>query len=389
MSSTVWVYDAKADSVRLLLPQALGAWYANTGHLVYTSRENGLYAVPFDLTSLRVTGGTFAVIDGVLPTKFALSPSGSALYTVDRTTAAPSGLLWVARDGRTEPVDSAWRGRFEYPALAPDGKSLAVSVRDKTTELWIWRSNGTRQKVQSTAAINWRPSWSGDGQSLGFVALGASNGTDVARAVPMIARADGTGSTTPLVSAKDDFYEVELSRDGQWIVLRADKTGSASELILQLFARRRSGDTTLRLLSSGDVAALQPSLSPDSRWLAYVSGAVVGSREIVVQSFPDAQQRVVVSQAGGSEPRWSGNGRELFYTLGGQMMAVSVPPGPVFTPGPARALFSVVGYRAARNRPQYDVTPDGQRFLMVRENAATQVVYVEHWFTELLSKARQ
>ena len=70
----------------------------------------------------------------------------------------------------------------------------------------------------------------------------------------------------------------------------------------------------MRLVPTGDVSALQPALSPDGRWLAYGSGAVVGSREIVVQSFPDAQQRVVVSGAGGSEPRWSGNGRELFYT---------------------------------------------------------------------------
>jgi eukaryotic-like serine/threonine-protein kinase len=108
-----------------------------------------------------------------------------------------------------------------------------------------------------------------------------------------------------------------------------------------------------------------------------------------VQSFPDAQQRVVVSRPGGSEPRWSGNGRELFYTLGGQMMAVSVPPGPIFTPGPARALFSVDGYRAARNRPQYDVSPDGQRFVMIRERSASQVVYVENWFSELLAKAKQ
>ncbi len=389
VGSAAWVYDATADSIRLLLPQALGAWYASTGHLVYTSRENGLYAVPFDLTSLRVTGGTFAVIDGVLPTKFALSPSGSALYTVDRTTAAPSGLLWVARDGRTEPVDSAWRGRFEYPALAPDGKSLAVSVREKTTELWIWRDNGTRQKVQSAAATNWRPSWSGDGLSLGFVAIGTSNGVDSVRAVPMIARANGTGLATPLVATGGNYFEVELSRDGQWIVLRADETGSASARVSQLYARRGSGDTTLRLLPTGDVAALQPSLSPDGRWLAYGSGVLVGNREIIVQSFPDAQQRVVVSRQGGSEPRWSGNGRELFYTIGGQMMAVSVPPGPVFSPGPARALFSVVGYRAARNRPQYDVTPDGQRFLMIRENAATQVVYVENWFAELLAKSRQ
>jgi serine/threonine-protein kinase len=389
VGSDTWVYDAAADSARLVLPQALGAWYSPTGHVLYTSRENGLYAVPFDLASLTITGGAFAVIDDVLPTKFTFSPSGAALYTIDRTGASASGLVWVSRDGRTELVDSGWRARFDYPAIAPDGRALAVSVRDKTTDLWMWRPNGTRTKLQSAASTNWRPSWSGDGQSLAFVTLRDVNGSASLAAIPVISRTDGTGAAAPLVGGRVNYFEVELSRDGKWMVLRADEAGSASARLSRLYARRLSGDTTLRPLPTGDVSALQPALSPDGRWLAYGSGAVVGSREIIVQSFPDAQQRVVVSRAGGSEPRWSGDGRELFYRLGGQMMAVSVSPGPVFSPGPPRALFSVVGYVAARNRPQYDVTPDGQRFLMIRENSATQVVYVENWFSELLAKARQ
>ncbi len=313
---------------------------------------------------------------------------GAALYTVDQAKAASSALVWVSRDGRAEPVDSAWREQFDYPALAPDGRSLAVTVRDKTSDLWIWRTNGTGQKVQSTATTNWRPSWSGDGQSLAFIAMRTTIGAGSSVAVPVLARADGIGTATTLAAATVNHFEVELSRDGQWLVIRADETGGGSSRVSQLFARRLSGDTTWRPLATGTAAALQPALSPDGRWLAYSSGAVVGSREIVVQSFPDAQQRVVVSAKGGSEPRWSGNGREFFFTSGGKMMAVAVPPGPVFSPGPPRALFSVEGYRYARNRPQCDVTPDGQRFLMIRENTASQVVYVENWFAELLAKAK-
>ena len=340
VGSATWVYDAAVDSARPLLPQALGAWYATTGHVVYTSRENGLFAVPFDLTSLKVTGGTFAVIDGVLPTKSALSPSGAALYTIDRTAAASSELVWVSRDGRSEPVDAGWRARFEYPAIAPDGRSLAVSVRDKTTELWIWRSNGTRQKVQSSASTNFRPSWSGDGQSLASIAIRETNGSDSVVTIPEITRVDGTGSTTPLASAAGNYYEVELSRDGAWVVLRADATFTSESRVSRLYARRRTGDTTTRPVTSRESFALQAALSPDGRWLAYAAGNLVGNREIIVQSFSDAQQRVTVSREGGSEPRWSGNGRELFYTLGGKMMAVSVPPGPVFPPAPpARPLL--------------------------------------------------
>ena len=109
VGSSVWVYDAAGDSARRLLPQAIGAWYASTGHVVYSRREGGLYAVPFDISSLQVTGGPVALIDDVVPSLFTLSPSGAALYTVDHAKAAPSGLVWVSRDGRAEPVDSAWR----------------------------------------------------------------------------------------------------------------------------------------------------------------------------------------------------------------------------------------------------------------------------------------
>jgi eukaryotic-like serine/threonine-protein kinase len=150
--SAVWVFDAAADGARLLVPQAFGAWYVNTGHVVYTSRDGGLFAVPFDAKTLRVTGGAFAVMDGVLPNKIALSASGAAVYAVDRVAASSSGLVWVTRDGRAEPVDSSWRGRFEYPAISPDGQSIAVSVRDKSTDLWIWRANSTRQQLRSTGA---------------------------------------------------------------------------------------------------------------------------------------------------------------------------------------------------------------------------------------------
>jgi eukaryotic-like serine/threonine-protein kinase len=387
--SAVWVFDAAADSARLLVPQAMGAWYVSTGHVVYTSRDGGLFAVPFDAKTLRVTGGAFAVIDGVLPNKVALSASGAMVYAVDRLAASSSALVWVTRDGRAEPVDSSWRGRFEYPAISPDGQSIAVSVRDKSTDIWIWRSNTTRQQLRSTGTLNWRPSWAGDGQSLAFVSVATQAGRDAVLAVPMMARVDGTGDATPLVRASRDFFEAELSRDGQWLLLRTDVVGTGATRLSELYVRRLTGDTTLRLLSTGCTSALQVSLSPDGRWLAYSAGDQVGFREVAVQSFPDPTQRVVVSRDGGSEPRWSGNGRELFFQSKGQMMAVAVPPGPVFTPGPPRALFSVSGYRTARNRAQYDVSPDGQRFVMIRESSATSLVYVENWFAELLAKAKQ
>ena len=116
------------------------------------------------------------------------------------------------------------------------------------------------------------------------------------------------------------------------------------------------------------------------------------STEIFVTSFPDARTRFQVSRGGGTEPRWSRDGRELFFESRGALKVVRVPPGPVFNPSAPTTLFSVAGYRRARNRQQYDVSPDGQRFIMIREQSGTAnrgVVYVENWLTELRAKVKQ
>ena len=111
-----------------------------------------------------------------------------------------------------------------------------------------------------------------------------------------------------------------------------------------------------------------------------------------MRPFPAVNEgRWQISGNGGNEPLWAHSGRELFYKSGGRFIAVPVTPGPTLTLGPPRVLFSVAGYRSARNRQQYDVTPDDQHFVMIRNlpRSAGDVVYVEHWFPELLAKVKQ
>ena len=141
--SVVW----DADSSRLLVANAAGAWYSPTGHLLYTDRAGGLYAAGFDPVKMVMTTPARSVIDDVAPTTLALSQTGTALYSVGGDKPQLSELVWVSRDGSTQPVDSAWRGAFDYPALSPDGKALAVSMRDGPTHIWIRRADGTRQKL--------------------------------------------------------------------------------------------------------------------------------------------------------------------------------------------------------------------------------------------------
>ena len=386
LSSDVYVYDLQSDSLKLLVAQAAGAAYSPTGHLMYTMRDGGLFAAAFDLNTLTLRGGAVSIVDGVEPLRFAMSQSGALLYSSEDPSAALSDLMWVARDGRASLLDSLWRGQFEYPTLSPDGKSLAVSVRDKATDLWIREANGNRHKVFSDGMVNWRASWMPDGKSLTFVSIGDldKNPFDVT-----VRRASAEGSEKAQLLQRHTFglWESEVSRDGQWLVVRADEVGDNTYAIR---ARRLVGDTTLQevIVPKTKTTVLNIALSPDGKWLAYTSNES-GSVELYVTSFPDAQAKSVVSRGGGAEPRWSRDGRELFFVNGGRLNVVAVPPGPTFNPGNPRALFSLAGYRRARNRQQYDVSPDGQRFVMIRDRAnagGRGVVYVENWFSELRAK---
>jgi Tol biopolymer transport system component len=385
VGSAVYVFDFAADSGRMLADDAAGAWYSPTGHLLYTSRDGGLYAMRFDPRTLEVASGAMPVIDDVAPATFALSASGSALYAVTTGARAAGELVWVARDGRETPVDSGWRADFMYPAVSPDGKAIAVSLREESTQLWIWRADGTRQKLTQEGTVNWRPFWTADGRSVAFVSNrrgGSQDDFDI-----YLQHVDGRDPPAVLARHLFGLWEAEISRDGSWIVLRSDEGGSNANIR----ARRLHGDTALVPILVDKHLTIQVSLSPNGRWLAYVADPT-GRREVYVASFPDMKSNHLVSRDGGSEPRWAHDGRELFYKGVTHLMAVDVVPGETFTSGTPRPLFPLDGFRGARNRQQYDVAPDDERFLMIRERddgTRGQAVYVENWFEELTGKVRE
>jgi hypothetical protein len=386
IESAVYVFDFAADSARLLVPNAAGAWYAPTGHLLYTDRAGGLYAAGFERRRLALTTGAVPVIEGVVPTSVALSASGSLLYAFEAAGPNSSELTWVSRDGRTQPLDSSWRGNFEYPALSPDGKALAVSLRDGTTQLWLWRVDGTRQRLTQEGSVNWRPAWTPDGRSVTFLS-NMSGGTSQDDFEVYLMPVDGSAPPQSFLRHSFGLWEAELSRDGQWLVVRSDEGGGDGNVR----ARRLGGDTALVGLLVDKNLTTQVALSPDSRWLAYVSNAS-GRREVYVSPFPGMASTRLISRDGGTEPRWAHSGRELFYKSGNQLMAVPVTPGPTFTSGNPRPLFPVAGYLGARNRQQYDVAPDDRRFVMIRElgdKTSGSAVFVDNWFGELKAKVRQ
>jgi hypothetical protein len=381
----VYVHDFAADSARPLIEHAAGAWYAATGHLLYTDRDGGLFAVAFDPKSLTLQGSAVPVIEGVQPTAFALSASGTALYSAGGSTAALSELVWVTRDGSMTPIDSAWRGHFEYPALSPDGSALAVSLRDGDAHLWIRRPNGSRQRLTNEGTVNWRPWWTRDGRSIAFLsnraAVGGAGGYDA-----YLSLADGSAPAERIQDYRYGLWEAEFTRDGKWLVVRTDEPGGGGNI----YGRQIGGDTALVPLIIDKSGSAQVALSPDGHWMAYLSNQS-GRPEVYVTSFPDLKVKRLISRDGGTEPRWANSGREIFFKSGGRFMVVDVTPGPSFSSSVPRPLFSLAGYRSARNRQQYDVSPDDRRFLMIHElggDTRADVVYVENWFQELEARTK-
>ena len=385
-ASAIYAFDLERDTTLLLVENAVGGWYSPGGHLLYTSREGGLFAARFDLRRMALSSGVLPITDGVAPNGFALSASGTALYIAGTQDVSQSTLVWVSRDGSEAPFAPEWVGGFEYPALAPDGQTLAVSVREDATRLWVRRPDGSRLRVFSGDMGSWRPSWTADGQAIGFPithgGTAAAGDNDV-----YLAPADGSSAPRRFADIDIGLWEVEFSRDGEWAVMRADVAGAFGVF----YARRLRGDTAMTLIHSDSSFSTQIALSPDAGWLAYTSDRT-GRSEVYVASFPDMRVKYPVSQAGGTEPRWARSGRELFFRSRGQMMSLPVGAEAGFSPGTARALFPVGSYARANNRAQYDVSGDGQRFLMIKrptQEGQQEVVLVDDFFADLEARFAQ
>jgi Tol biopolymer transport system component len=193
--------------------------------------------------------------------------------------------------------------------------------------------------------------------------------------------ADGSGEAERLLPSETNQWPSSLSRDGRWLTYVQDGAFNPGDIWLMSLAPERKARPLVRLPST----QYQGLISPNGRWLAYVSDET-GRFEVYVTSFPTAGGKYQVSTEGGTEAAWAPNGRELFWRNQEKFMAAGVNAGTSFAVEKPRVLFS--GYvRGWPGLPQYDVAPDGQRFMMLKaaeaESAPAQLNVVLNWFEEL------
>jgi eukaryotic-like serine/threonine-protein kinase len=383
------VLDLATGKHRVLV-RGIFARYVRSGHLVYVTADGALMAVPFDPGRMELTGDAVALAEGVGvrvgggAVDLAVSAGGTLWYVAGAVgTAGTLQPVWVDRNGSATPVAAGWAGIITDPALSPDGKRLAVTIRELVAQIWVKElDQGPLSKLTVDSRNNVRPAWSADGRSVAFVSERGPN-RDLYQRL-----ADGSRPAALLLDAERPVEESVFSRDGAWLVYRTGSFVAEGDLR----ARRLGADSSIALVAT-PAYETSPALSPDGRWLAYVSDES-GTSEVYVRPFPNTGDgRWQISAQGGQEPVWARSGRELFYRTAGaaaQQMVMEILPGKTFVPGARRVLFPLPRYYLNPSHAQYAVTPDGRRFVMIRASESDrtdQLVVVENFFEELRARA--
>ena len=355
------------------------ARYLPTGHLIYVAQET-LYAVAFDLQRLAPQGNPVQIVNERVA-EFAVSDEGTLVYAPS-TRRADTTVVWVDRHGRVEALGTPPRA-YLYPRLSPDGTRVALDVRDTPDrDIWMWDlRRKTLERFTVDPAGNPLMAWSPDGRRLVFGSdrFGATN--------LFVQAADGSGNAERLLVSDRIQMPLSFAPDGRLLFSEEVPGQGRNVQALSLDGSRR-----VDALTASAANELNAEVSPDGKLLAYDSNES-GQFEIYVRPYPNvSDSRWKVSVQGGRQPLWSPDGRELFYRdFSGAVMSARVASAPTFMPGEVTKIIDGAGYEgsgAMGGGRTYDVSRDGQRFLLIKsfENsdpASTSFVVVVNWPEEL------
>jgi len=350
-------------------------------------------AVPFDPKRLTTAGGGVPVLEGVLrsasngATQYSFSTGGSLVYVSGSVQGTKNKLVWVNRSGAEQPLPAPERA-YRNPRLSPDGRRIAVGIADQEIQIWLYDlSRDTLSRLTFEGNSNDYPSWTPNGKRIAFRSVKEGRGNLFWQL------ADGSGGQERLTTSRYLQSPYSWSPDGQLLAFMEINPTTGYDIWMLGMGNPSPGPGQVRKAQpflNSRFNETVPRFSPDGQWLAYVSDES-GRFEIYVQPYPGPGGKWQISTEGGTEPAWNPNGRELFYRSGNKMMAVDITNQPAFAVGRPRLLFEGQYLTTVATFPNYDVSPDGQRFLMLKpveqeQAAPTQINVVLNWFEELKQK---
>jgi Tol biopolymer transport system component len=377
-SNTIFVASLDGKENREILPASSNVAYAS-GHLLYT-REGALVAQPFDPRGLRVQGDAVPVVEGVsydyLYSHAVFSVSEDGILVYQAGGEADTRLAWLDRGGKTLGfVDEA--SFYASPRLSPDGKRIAVAISEPNASkanIWIYDvERGTRSRFTFAPARETFPVWSPDGVWLVY-GSSARGPFGLYRK-----RSDGTGPEELLLQTQNSTLPSSFSPDGN--LLAFDAFGGPQRAKTGILILPLTGDRKPYAFLQTPANAGNAQFSPDGKWIAYVSDES-GRSEVYVTGFPRPEGKWQVSSAGGQQPRWTRDGKELFYLEGRNgLMVVDMKTEGGFQAGQPRKLFPV--------RPLfgglYDLAPDGRILVNTPqgEQATEPITVILNWTSDL------
>jgi serine/threonine-protein kinase len=383
------VYLPHTGQKKVLIEGGTHPRYSPSGHLVY-ARGGKLLAVRFDAERLQVSGQPVQVVEGVLMSRntggayFDISTNGDLVYTPGICEGGARTLYWVDRSGNSEKLPLPARS-YLHPRISPDGRKLAIEIEGSNHDCYIYDfTSGVLSNITDNGISHW-PLWSPDGKTIGY------------RSGPMMGmriwQVPADRSRPPEQVPADGYTQnaESYSPDGRAIAYTATDPGVPTRVVVVPL----QGDRKPRALDDSKYAEGSPKFSPDGRWLAYCSNES-GTPQVYVQAFPGPGAKTQVSNDGGTDPVWKRSGGELFYRNGDSMMAVHVSTASGFTAGRPQELWkahyshgmSASCGPAGLTSSNYDVTPDGRRFLMIKDDdqdsaISRQIIVALGWSDEL------
>ena len=392
VTTSLHVLDLKTGKQKKLIDGVRMGWYLPNGELLYLGPDGVANAAPFDLDRLVITGASIPVLQGVsiLSNRpmLAWSPSGKLVYAVANASADALSLRYANRAGATTNADPAWTGHFNSFAISPDGHRAAVSVNTPGAGIDIWiKQLDTGPFTRLTfSGHDRRPTWSPDGREVAFVRDAADGrGADVyARA------ADGAGTDRRLAHLDRTIQEVTWSHDGRWLLVRTDNSQAGNGDIVALSTLGPSAPVPV---ATSRFTELEPALSPDERWVAYVSNES-GRNEVYVTPFPGGGSHWQISNGGGGSPVWSADGKQLYFIdAASRLVAAQVASDPDFHVTALTSLFDAARFNYAGYDQAFAVMPDGRFAFLDQPGRSTtnavRLVEVDNWFADLRAKLKQ